>query len=355
MWIEEVRAIILHIVGARPQFIKLAPVVRAFRELGIPYAVLHTGQHYDYAMSDLHFTSLGLEDPQFHLGIGSDSHARQTARMLGGIEEVLLRECPSFVVVYGDTNSTLAGALAAVKLGIPVGHVEAGVRSFDRRMPEEINRVVADHVSDHHFCPTANALSLLGREGIEGILTGDVMYDALLQTRREEMTHPYALPFVLVTIHRAENTDVPEKFAGIWTGLELLSHEIPVLFPVHPRTRHRFPDLLHDAPPNLTLIEPVSYLAMLAMVRDASLVITDSGGVQKEAFLLGTPCVTVRDTTEWPETVQAGANTLVAADPEALHQAACTMMGLEFEMKDNPFGTGTASLAIAGFTRDHYL
>jgi len=355
LWNEEVRAIILHIVGARPQFIKLAPVIRAFREMDIPYAVLHTGQHYDHTMSDLHFTSLGLDEPHFHLGIGSDSHARQTSRMLEGIEEVLLRETPAFVLVYGDTNSTLAGALAAVKLGIPVGHVEAGVRSFDRRMPEEINRVVADHVSDHHFCPTMNAVSLLRKEGIEGILTGDVMYDALLQTRREDLTHPHALPFVLVTIHRAENTDVPEKFAGIWTGLKLLSREIPVLFPVHPRTRHRFPDLLQDGAPNLNLIEPVSYLTMLAMVRDASLVITDSGGVQKEAFLLGTPCVTVRDTTEWPETVQAGANTLVAAEPEALCRSARSMMGLKVALKDNPFGNGKASFAVAGFIREHYL
>ena len=321
----------------------------------IPYAVLHTGQHYDYTMSDLHFTSLGLEEPHFNLGIGSDSHARQTARMLEGIEEILLREKPAFVLVYGDTNSTLAGALAAVKLGIPVGHVEAGVRSFDRAMPEEINRVVADHVSDHHFCPTMNAVSLLRKEGIDGMLTGDVMYDALLQTRKEELTHPHTLPFVLVTIHRAENTDVPEKFSGIWTGLKLLSQEVPVLFPVHPRTRHRFPDLLQNAAPNLNLIDPVSYLAMLAMIRDASLVITDSGGVQKEAFLLGTPCVTVRDTTEWPETVQAGANMLVAAEPETLRHAARAMMGMDMRLSDNPFGNGKASIAIAAFIRDHYL
>jgi len=329
-------------------------VVRAFREMQIPYTVLHTGQHYDYTMSDLHFTSLGLEEPHYNLGIGSDSHARQTARMLEGIEEVMLREKPSFVLVYGDTNSTLAGALSAVKIGLPVGHVEAGVRSFDRRMPEEINRIVADHVSDHHFCPTMNAVSLLKKEGIEGIMTGDVMYDALLQTNSEEMTHPYTPPFVLVTIHRAENTDTPVKFAGIWSGLKLLSQETPVIFPVHPRTRGRFSDLLRDPVPNLSIIEPVSYLAMLAMVRDASLVITDSGGVQKEAFLLGTPCVTVRDTTEWPETVQAGANILVAAEPEALRHAAGAMMGLDIERSDNPFGNGKASFAIAEFIRDRY-
>lgn len=330
-------------------------MVRAFRDMQIPYCVLHTGQHYDYTMSDLHFTSLGLEEPRYHLGVGSGSHAGQTARMLEGIEEVLLRENPAFVLVYGDTNSTLAGALAAAKLSIPVGHVEAGVRSFDRRMPEEINRIVADHVSDHHFCPTANAVSLLRREGIEGVLTGDVMYDAILQTQNEDLTHPHALPFVLVTIHRAENTDAPEKFAGIWAGLKLLSQEIPVIFPVHPRTRARFPDLLKDAARNLHVIDPVSYLTMLAMVRDASLTITDSGGVQKEAFLLGTPCVTVRDTTEWPETVQAGANILVAAEPQALCRAARAMMGLHARPGDNPFGDGKASIAIAEFIGKRYL
>lgn len=330
-------------------------MVRAFRELHIPHAVLHTGQHYDYTMSDLQFSALGLDEPRFHLGIGSDSHARQTARMLEGIEGVLSQEKPSLVLVYGDTNSTLAGALSAVKLGVPVGHVEAGVRSFDRSMPEEINRVVADHVSTHHFCPTANAVSLLRREGIEGILTGDVMFDALLQTRGENLVHPHDPPFALVTIHRAENTDVPGKFAGIWEGLNLLSLEMPVLFPVHPRTLARFARLLGTASVRLRIIEPVSYLTMLAMIRDASLVITDSGGVQKEAFLLGTPCVTVRDTTEWPETVRAGANILVPAEPRPINDAARSMTGRVIDPRDNPFGDGKASISIAGFIRNHYL
>ena len=319
--------------------------MRAFRELGIPYAVLHTGQHYDYAMSDLHFTSLGLEDPQFHLGIGSDSHARQTARMLGGIEEVLLRECPSFVVVYGDTNSTLAGALAAVKLGIPVGHVEAGVRSFDRRMPEEINRVVADHVSDHHFCPTANALSLLGREGIEGILTGDVMYDALLQTRREEMTHPYALPFVLVTIHRAENTDDVNRLTQIVGALNVISRTTKIVLPLHPRTK----GLLEKNGIQLefSTIEPVGYFDMLSLLEHCELVMTDSGGLQKEAYFFSKYCLTLRDQTEWVELVDAGVNSLVGADSSKIL--------LEFETaKQKPvthsaqlYGDGAAAQKIA--------
>jgi UDP-N-acetylglucosamine 2-epimerase len=216
-------------VGARPQFIKLAPVVRAFRDLSVPYKVLHTGQHYDYTMSDLHFSSLGLADPDFHLGIGSGSHARQTARMLEGIETVLVTERPSCVLVYGDTNSTLAGALSAAKLKVPVGHVEAGVRSFDKGMPEEINRLVADHVSDHHFCPTANAVTLLQHEGITGMLTGDVMYDAILQTKPEDLAQPYPTPFGLVTIHRAENTDAKERFLAIWEGLRRIARRCPAL------------------------------------------------------------------------------------------------------------------------------
>ncbi|HQI82745.1 MAG TPA: UDP-N-acetylglucosamine 2-epimerase (non-hydrolyzing) [Deltaproteobacteria bacterium] len=347
-------AIILHIVGARPQFIKLAPVVRAFRDLSLPYKVLHTGQHYDYTMSDLHFSSLGLADPDFHLGIGSGSHARQTARMLEGIETVLVAEKPSCILVYGDTNSTLAGALSAAKLKVPVGHVEAGVRSFDKGMPEEINRLVADHVSDHHFCPTANALALLQHEGITGTLTGDVMYDALLQTPPEDLSHPYTTPFGIVTIHRAENTDAQERFHAIWEGLRLIAKELPMLFPVHPRTRSAFGELLRESPPGIRVIEPVSYFTMLAMIRDASLVITDSGGVQKEAFLLGSPCVTVRDVTEWPETVQAGANRLSASEPEALYHAAQAMMGRRVVLEENPFGNGRASSAIAEFVKGVY-
>ena len=351
----EGEAIILHIVGARPQIIKLAPVVRAFQESGIPYKVLHTGQHYDYTMSDLHFTSLGMEAPHYFLGIGSDSHGRQTAKMLQGIEDVLLKENPKMVLVYGDTNSTLAGALSAAKLGIKVGHVEAGVRSYDKKMPEEINRVVTDHVSDHHFCPTINAVNILKTEGIEGILTGDVMYDALLQVCVEDLKNPYTKGYVLVTIHRAENTDNLEKFLAIWEALERISHHTKVIFPAHPRTKNMFGHMLARAKSHIKVIEPVSYLTMLAMIKDARCMITDSGGVQKEAFLLGCPCVTVRDTTEWPETVQAGANRLVEAEPEKILNAVINMMDKCIEMADNPFGDGHASRKIAGFIKDHYL
>jgi UDP-GlcNAc3NAcA epimerase len=339
------------VVGARPQFIKLSPVIRAFRALGVPYRILHTGQHYDDSMSGVHFASLGIEEPHYNLGVGSASHARQTALMMEGIEEVLLSLRPGCVIVYGDTNSTLAGALTAAKLKIRTCHVEAGVRSFDRTMPEEINRIVADHVSHHHFCPTAHALGLLRREGIEGVLTGDVMYDAILQADPASLTQPYEPPFALATIHRAENTDAPERFGEIWEGLKLVSADIPVIFPVHPRTRKAFGGLLARCAGRMEVIDPVDYLTMLAMIRDAALVMTDSGGVQKEAFLLGTPCVTVRDVTEWPETVEAGSNVLAAADAQALLDAARTMLARTAACRVNPFGDGRAAEAIASFIK----
>lgn len=346
---------VIHIVGARPQFIKLAPVTQAFEELHVPYRVVHTGQHYDYCMSDMHFQTLGLNEPDYHLGIGSGSHARQTAMMLEGIEEVLVAENPSLVLVYGDTNSTLAGALCAAKLQIPVGHVEAGVRSFDRSMPEEINRVLTDHVSLYHFCPTKNAQDLLKAEGITGILSGDVMYDALIRFSRTATDHPYTQPFILTTIHRAENTNNAERFMAILKGLELLSRDIPVIFPVHPRTLNMYPDLLKNPAHGITIVEPVSYLQMLAMIRDARCIITDSGGVQKEAFLLKSPCVTVRDTTEWPETVQAGANRIIATDPDILYHAATEMMHAVGFDSANPFGDGRASYHIARFVKEHCI
>ena len=317
--------------------------------------MLHTGQHYDYTMSELHFVSLKLEEPHYNLEIGSDTHARQTARMLMGMEDVLLTEKPVLVLVYGDTNSTLAGALCASKLGMKVGHVEAGVRSYDRKMPEEINRIVADRLSNYCFCPTSNAMNILKSEGIEGILTGDVMYDALSQVPPEALHHPYSKPFVLVTIHRAENTDIQERFHEIWEGLKLVSKEVPVIFPVHPRTRNKFKDLLSNAIKTIAVIEPVSYREMIAMTKDARCIITDSGGVQKEAFLLGSPCVTVRETTEWPETIEAGANRLVIADAKAIFDTTLTMMNIRISKADNPFGDGTASYKIARYINEHCL
>ncbi len=343
---------VIHVVGARPQFIKLAPVIKAFKDAGIPYKVIHTGQHYDHTMSDLHFDTLDLPDPDYHLGIGSASHAKQTAMMLEGIEKVLIREDPFLVLVYGDTNSTLAGALCAAKLTIPVGHVEAGVRSFDRRMPEEINRILTDHISLHHFCPTQNAVNLLKAEGIQGILSGDVMYDALMDFSQIPTSHPYPSPFIVTTIHRAENTDNNRRFLAIWEGLTMIARDIPVIFPMHPRTRAMYPDILKNPGKGMNIVDPVSYLSMLAIIRDAQCIVTDSGGVQKEAFLLKTPCVTVRDTTEWPETVEAGANRIIDAHPESIYTASMEMMGSARFDRENPFGDGKASTTIAQYIKN---
>jgi UDP-N-acetylglucosamine 2-epimerase len=343
---------VVSIVGARPQFIKLAPVSSALKAFSIPHTIIHTGQHYDRTMSDIHFQQLGLDQPNYHLGIGSASHGRQTGEMLINIEEVLKKEKPVLSLVYGDTNSTLAGALASVKLKIPVGHVEAGLRSFDRYMPEEINRVITDHISEYLFCPTKNAMRLLKAEGINGILTGDVMVDALMLFSKIKTAHPYKKPFVLATIHRAENTDNKKRFLGIWKGLNLVANKIPVVFPVHPRTKNTYRDLLSKHKKNLILCDPAGYLDMLSLIKDAQCVITDSGGVQKEAFILKTPCVTVRDITEWPETVDAGANCLVDADPTAIHQKIDEMTNKSISWKKNPFGDGKASYKIARFIRD---
>lgn len=346
---------VIHIVGARPQFIKLAPVLEALEDLGISSKVVHTGQHYDYSMSGMHFKTLKLRDPDYHLGIAASGNASRIARMIEAVGGALLSERPGLVLVYGDTDSTLAGALSAVKTGIRVGHIEAGVRSFDRNMPEEINRVVTDHISTYHFCPTLNAVGLLAKEGITGTFTGDVMFDALLGFLQTGISQPFSPPFILATIHRAENTNDPKRFRAVWKGLELLSRSTPVIFPAHPRTRNMYPDMVRAQGKSLLVIEPASYFSMLAMIRDACCVVTDSGGVQKEAFLLKTPCVTVRDTTEWPETVEAGANKKVEPDPEKILASVGEMAGFSSFGTENPFGDGRASRRIAEFIRDGLL
>jgi UDP-N-acetylglucosamine 2-epimerase len=341
---------IFHVVGARPQFIKLSPVLKAFREERLFSKTIHTGQHYDYAMNELLFNNLGLPEPDFHLGIGSGSHAVQTGGMLKGIEEILIREKPELVIVYGDTNSTLAGALAAAKLNIRVAHVEAGLRSFDKRMPEEINRIIADRLSDYHFCPTENAVRLLAAEGMNGIFTGDVMVDAMLDFSRKLEPPSYEKPYILATVHRAENTDNPERFKAIWQAMKLLAEKVSVIFPAHPRTRNLYSEMINDTG-GVSVIDPVEYTAMLSLTKDAACILTDSGGLVKEAFLLKTPCVTVRTTTEWPETIEAGANILVDATPEAIALAVNKMRTISVNTFTMPFGDGTAAKKIAGFIK----
>ena len=322
---------VVSIVGARPQFIKAAAVSRVLRREH-KEVLLHTGQHYDDLMSDVFFRELDLPPPDVNLGVGSASHGRQTGEMLIGIERVLLEERPDRVLVYGDTNSTLAGALAAAKLQIPLAHVEAGLRSFNRAMPEEVNRVVADRLSDLLFCPTRTAVENLAREGITAGVhwVGDVMYDLLLQSlpiaeRRSDILRRLGLvpgAYLLATVHRAGNTDVRENLSAILAGLNAVGET--VVFPLHPRTRRALAQWGISPAENVLLVEPVGYLDMLVLEKHARLILTDSGGVQKEAYWLGIPCLTLREETEWVETVEAGWNVLVGASPKRIVEAVHT-------------------------------
>ena len=319
---------VLTVLGARPQIIKAAPVSRALRRNHEEF-LLHTGQHYDDAMSDLFFRQLAIPAPDANLGVGSGGHGAQTGAMLAGVETVALEHRPDWILIYGDTNSTLAGALAGAKLHIPVAHVEAGLRSYDRRMPEEVNRVVADHVSTLLLCPTETAVANLLREGINtGVeMVGDVMFDAYLQNLEVargscRILHELALQrgaYQLLTIHRAENVDRPDVLAAIVQGVTDSGRQ--VVFPVHPRTRAALAAGGPSTAPNLRLIDPVGYLEMLVLEENAEAVVTDSGGVQKEAYFAGRPCITVRDRTEWVETVAAGWNILVGTDPGRIAEA----------------------------------
>ncbi len=315
---------IVSVIGARPQFIKAAAVSRALRAAGIVEVLVHTGQHYDESMSSVFFAELEIPEPQHNLGVRSGAHGAQTGRMLEGIETVLVAERPDWVLVYGDTNSTLAGALAAVKLHVPVAHVEAGLRSFNRAMPEEINRVVADHVSTLLFAPTDAAVRNLRHEGVPDASihrVGDVMYDAALFFARKAETASTVLAtlglrrggFALATIHRAENTDDPARLRAVFEGIAAVAARCPVVMPLHPRTRKALESLppAIAAAPGLRIIDPVGYLDMVTLEKNARLVVTDSGGVQKEAFFYAVPCATLRTETEWTELVDAGWNTLV--------------------------------------------
>jgi len=319
---------ILSIVGARPQLIKATVVSSAIRET-FTEVLLHTGQHYDHEMSEIFFQDLDLPPADYNLGIGSGPHGKQTGEMLRGIEEVLIKERPHWVLVYGDTNSTLAGALAAAKLHIPLAHVEAGLRSHNRRMPEEINRIVADRLSQLLFCPSATGVSNLAQEGItDGVhMVGDVMYDAMLRFLPRAEARPSPLDrfgvvageYALATVHRAGNTDDQQRFSAILDCLA--AAEMPVVFPVHPRTRVILESTQLTIPENLRLIDPVGYLDMLMLESNAQAILTDSGGVQKEAFWLEVPCVTLRDETEWVETVETGWNEVVGVDPDRVRSA----------------------------------
>jgi UDP-N-acetylglucosamine 2-epimerase len=317
---------VLSVVGARPQFIKAAAMSRVLRQRHTEILV-HTGQHYDYEMSGVFFDGLEIPVPEVNLGVGSGSHGHQTAAMLSGIEGVLLAEKPDALLVYGDTNSTLAGALAASKLSVPIAHVEAGLRSFNRQMPEEINRVVADHLSSLLFCPSDVAVRNLAAEGITAqvYIVGDVMRDVLnwaVQRLDGQPSHTLRQldlrnkQYLLATVHRSENTDDYSRLASILESFASLGE--PVIFPVHPRTLKAIQKLTVRLPVDVHLIDPVGYLEMVALTQAARLVLTDSGGLQKEAYWLGVPCVTLRDETEWVETVETGWNTLAGANASTI-------------------------------------
>jgi UDP-GlcNAc3NAcA epimerase len=356
---------IITVIGARPQFIKAAAVSGALsnrvtgKSASVQEFIVHTGQHYDYNMSRVFFDELGIPEPHWHLEVSSASHGHMTAKILAGVENVLVQERPDWVLVYGDTNSTLAGALAAAKLNIPVAHIEAGLRSFNRRMPEEINRVLTDHVSQLLFVPTDAAVTNLAREGITGRVfkVGDVMLDAFLYYKevaesRSRILDNLGLDFrgyYLATVHRQENTDNPHRLSGILDAMVAISNKgLPVLMPLHPRTRkciEAYGIRLHLGS-NVRLIEPIGYLDMIHLEANAALILTDSGGIQKEACFAGVPCVTLRDETEWVETVAAGINFLAGAQTDSILSAFQRARGADANFKMDLYGDGRAGEAI---------
>ena len=389
------------IVGARPQFVKAAVVSRAIEHQNqkrgedsnrIEEILVHTGQHYDHNMSDIFFDEMRIPRLNYHLGVKDLPHGAMTGRMLEKIEEVLQKENPDIVLVYGDTNSTLAGALAAAKLHLPVGHVEAGLRSFNRLMPEEINRVLTDHVSNVLYCPTEQAVKNLKSEGIENdqpkhskkggairnqcgeiksddpsklarqmiqsspsvLLVGDVMLDAAIYYKNYSQRPDFDVPpqFVLVTIHRAENTDDPARLKSIFRALRKVSHEMPVIIPLHPRTLPLV-TTLKIPPDNLRIIDPVGYLNMVYLLERCTLVMTDSGGLQKEAYFFKKPCITLRDETEWIELVENDFNCIVGADENKIYEGFKNSLEKNLNFDQKLYGEGDAGKKIVCFLMEY--
>jgi UDP-GlcNAc3NAcA epimerase len=344
---------ILTVIGARPQFIKASVVSRAILQSNcLEEILLHTGQHFDANMSDIFFNQLNIPRPDIQLDIHGGSHGEMTGRMLADIEQALLEHKADRVLVYGDTNSTLAGALAAAKLHIPVAHVEAGLRSFNMQMPEEINRILTDQISDMLFCPTDTAVHNLNNEGfankpVQILQVGDVMQDSALLFAEQAAVPAGDLPegFTLATLHRAENTDNPERLAAIVAALNEINATLaPVVLPLHPRTRKLIAQ--HGLELNVHLIDPVGYFEMVWLLDHCELVLTDSGGVQKEAFFFGKACVTMRDQTEWVELLEVGANELVGADQSKIIDAATRNLGRKVQDTQQLYGGGKAAERI---------
>lgn len=356
---------IVTIVGARPQFIKAAAVSREIlKHPGkIEEVMVHTGQHYDSNMSQVFFDDLEIPAPRYNLEVSGGGHGAMTGRMLEGIEQILLNEKPDWVLIYGDTNSTLAGALAAAKLHIPVAHVEAGLRSFNMRMPEEVNRILADRVSTLLLCPTQVAIENLAREGVVEDVhnVGDVMYDVALYYRERAKTQSKVLQahglqekgFALATCHRAENTDDPARLEGIVSALAEIAVEMPVVLPLHPRTRKLLQQFgLEHHLGALIVVDPLPFLDMVALEQAAKVILTDSGGVQKEAFFYQVPCITMRDETEWVETVKLGWNRLVGASRETILEAYAAMATHTPKAGGEPYGDGRAAERILALFAD---
>lgn len=363
---------VISVVGVRPQFIKLAPLSSELRRQGYNEIIIHTGQHFDENMSRIFFDQMGIPEPDINLAINEASHGAQTGRMLVELEAIYQDIKPELVLVFGDTNTTLAAALAASKLHMPLLHVEAGLRSYDKQMPEEQNRIITDHISHYLACPSQHAMDNLKKEGIEkGVyITGDVMYDAvkLFSTRAKELNIREQIAdklnmvleskFGILTIHRASNTDHPETLCHILQSCALLNY--PILFPIHPRTRQKVSDYQLTIPPNIQCIEPVGYMEMLMLIESAAVALTDSGGLQKEVFFVNTPCITFRDTTEWMETVELGWNTLVMDDPMTINHARMdyAIQKLDISLKSHcsyPYGTGEAAQRIVDIINNNIL
>lgn len=356
---------VVTVLGARPQFIKAAAVSRVFKQYdAIEEIIVHTGQHYDKNMSDSFFTDLDIPLPNYQLALGGSTHGAMTGSMLKDIEAILLEEQPDFVMIYGDTNSTIAGALAASKLHINVAHVEAGLRSFNMLMPEEVNRILTDRISNVLFCPTDAAIENLNKEGyqnfaIQVVKNGDVMQDAAMYYAKVSEEHSTVITanglqsgnFLLCTVHRAENTDIEARLRGIFTALEEIHSACEVVLPLHPRTKKMLEKF--NLKPNITLIDPVGYFDMIELLKHCKMVATDSGGLQKEAFFFEKPCITMRDETEWVELVSNGFNRIVGADTKKITDAYKDVSSFNVDFDIDLYGNGKASKVIAE-TLIHY-
>jgi len=346
----------VHIVGARPNFMKAAPVIEALGARGVAQRLVHTGQHYDEAMSDVFFDELGMPEPEVNLGVGSGSHGVQTGRLMIALEEEFVANEPSAIVVYGDVNSTVAAALVAAKLGIPIAHVEAGLRSFDRTMPEEINRVLTDAIADVLYVTSADAMAHLANEGIDPDrmrFVGNTMIDTLLRLQPlfnvEAVASQLGLSgeYAAATLHRPANVDSDEDAARLVDGLHRVADKLPLILPLHPRGRGRLERLGLDRHDDLRIVEPLPYVAFMSLLSGASLVLTDSGGIQEETTVLGVPCLTLRENTERPVTITHGTNRLVGTDPDAIEAAAEFALSNSYESMMPPLWDGAAGKRIA--------